>query len=287
MPARRSRTLEWRRGLKELCDRGGAIEIAVVRGDEDDSEGSHLIWRVRVLAMTEDSICVEQPVALGRPIRLKPGVELVAILVIGQNRWMFRTRNLGPANHRLNTPRPVTAIRLALPETVDRCQRRNHYRVNTAAVNLPEVEMWPLLDPKSVIPAERANELRFSAVVEGREAPDASADESVMPDVGPRFHGRLVNLGGGGAGLLVAPEDAQPLGRHKLFWVRFLLAPELQVPICATGKLVHTHIQSNQSTYAGLSFDFTFNHAHQQFVTDQICRYIELQQARQEQRRSA
>ena len=51
--------------------------------------------------------------------------------------------------------------------------------------------------------------------------------------------------------------------------------------ICATGKVIHTHMDSSQHLYAGLAFDFTFNPGHQQFVVEQICRYIALQQRQQ------
>jgi hypothetical protein len=51
--------------------------------------------------------------------------------------------------------------------------------------------------------------------------------------------------------------------------------------ICATGKLVHTHMESTHDLYAGMAFDFTFNPAHERFVIDQICRYIALQQGAQ------
>ena len=75
--------------------------------------------------------------------------------------------------------------------------------------------------------------------------------------------------------------DAVALARHKVFWLRFNLPPALKTPICATGKLVHTHMESNHDTYAGMAFDFSFNPSHQKFVVDQICRYIATQQREQ------
>ena len=61
-----------------------------------------------------------------------------------------------------------------------------------------------------------------------------------------------------------------------------VLLTEDQVPsFCATGKVVHTHMESNHSMYAGMSFDFSFNPDHQRFVADQICRYIAVQQRAQ------
>jgi hypothetical protein len=95
-----------------------------------------------------------------------------------------------------------------------------------------------------------------------------------MPEVGPKFTATLLNLGGGGLGLRVRPHDAPALGRHKLFWLRFSLPPGLTTPICATGKLAHTNVDSTQHTYAGMAFDFSFNPGHQRLVVAQVCRYI-------------
>jgi hypothetical protein len=77
-------------------------------------------------------------------------------------------------------------------------------------------------------------------------------------------------MGGGGAGLLIEPAQAGLLSRHRLFWVRLALGDGCPVPIVACAKLVHTHIDSTQRTYAGLSFDFAFNPAHQRTVAAQV-----------------
>ena len=82
MPARRSRTLEWRRCLEQVQQRGGAIEIAVLRDYDRPAEtaGSHLVWRVRLLEVTCDEIIVEPPTTLGEVIRVETGINLVAVL---------------------------------------------------------------------------------------------------------------------------------------------------------------------------------------------------------------
>jgi len=272
--------------MQQLQERNGSMEIAVVR-EEDDDNSRHLLWRVRVLAVHDDEIVIEQPSTLGRQIALRDGVELAALFAIGQNRWMFRTRNRRTSEFRLNADRVVPAMHLAAPEHVERCQRRNYYRIETTALNLPEVEVWPLLDPKSVVVAERACEIELNRQrANGSDSADDQAmsmvfEDHMMPEVGPRFTASLLNLGGGGLGLRIEPRDAGTLNRHKLFWLRFRLPPELSTPICATGKLTHSHMDSMQSTYAGLAFDFSFNPGHQEFVVDQICRYIAVQQREQ------
>ena len=282
MPANRSRTMEWRRCLRQVCERKGALEIAVVREYDEGENGQHLVWRVRVLNVTDGEIVVEEPMTLGRVIHLEPGIELVVILVIGQNRWMFRTTILTAPDRSRRDRRGASTLRLAMPKSVERCQRRNYYRFETTGISLPSVDVWPLLDPKSVLIAERSYELQFEQAERpgggGGRSETAWDSDAMMPDVGPRFTAILLNVGGGGMGLRVSPEDAQALVSHKLFWIRFQLSPELTTPICATTKLVHTHIDSTQHTYAGMAFDFSFNPVHQRMVVEQICRFIERQQ---------
>lgn len=281
LPANRSRTTEWRRCLQQVAQRNGSLEVAVSRDYSDNENGRHLLWRVRILQLTDSEIIVEQPMTLGHTMPLEIGVQLVAILAIGQNRWMFSTTNLGNILHDSQSRTGVQAMRLVMPQSVERCQRRNYYRVHTTGVDLPQVSIWPLLDPKTVLAAERANELEY----EENESNKVSAkinsknnDENLMPDVGPELSATILNLGGGGIGLCFSPDSSGILSRHKLYWLKFALPPELTTPICATAKLIHSHMESNQQIYAGMAFDFSFNPVHQRFLVSQICRFISIQQ---------
>ena len=274
MPASRSRTMEWRRSLEQLREREGAIEIAVAHDGGSDEEilgASDLVWRVRVLDLDDAQIAVDLPFALGQAVELPEGTELIGAIAIGQNRWMFRTKVLGAWTPRAPFPRCHRGIRLVLPDHVERCLRRAT-RVEVAGVTLPKVDMWPLLEPRSVIPAERASELAFRAAMAG--GPVAEPSDYMLPVVGPRFGATLVNLGGGGLGVLVEPGDSAALSRHRRFWLRFTLGGITPVPICAGARVVHTHVDSMHRTYAGISFDFDFNPAHQRVVAEQIVQAI-------------
>lgn len=272
-----------------MLERGGAIEIAIARmatGSTDPaahSGGGDIVWRVKLIALTEREIVVESPCALGRTIDIRQGTALVGAIAIGQNRWIFRSSALGTKDVP-GRPRPIRCLRIEMPDHVERSARRGT-RVETTSLHLPEVDVWPLLDPRSVVVAERWNEVALEAAMNGQPCPEPADPESLMPTVGPKFLASLMNLGGGGIGLRVTHEDAPNFSRHRVFWTRLSLCPELPVPICATAKLVHTHIDSGQCTYAGLAFDFTFNPTHERFVAEQIRRYIMLQQELQRQAR--
>ncbi len=247
------------------------------------------MWRVRLLDVGPTEMLTERPASMGHAIRIDVGINLTGIMAIGQNRWTFNTTNLGLAEFRLNGRTVIPAMRLVVPNAVERCQRREYYRFETTALNLPRVELWPLLDPASVVLAERANEVGVDIETGkpsgSKPCGDCAPPLDLMPNVGPKLHGTLMNVGGGGVGVRIDPKDASGLGACKLYWIRLAL-PDSPAPICASAKLVHTHIDSTQSTYAGLAFDFTFNPAHQQFVVDQICRYIAQQQRLQLQRQA-
>lgn len=283
MPANRSRTLEWRRCLGQIRDRGGAIEIALASDAEADA--GDLVWRVRVVDFDDRALTVEQPTALGRAIELQPGIQMVAFITIGQNRWVFETSYLGPgpAQQRQGAGQLLHLTMPSGPDAVKRCMRRRHDRLNTSQLRLPRVDVWPLLDPRSTVVAERAIELEMNGKVDPLPGNQAGDTDGFMPDVGPRFVATLMNIGGGGLGLLVEPGDAQVIARHSMLWFRLVL-PGLATPICAAGKVVHSHIESTQQTYAGVAFDFTFNPAHQRVVVDQICRYIAMQQQGQKRK---
>ena len=201
MPASRSRTHEWKKLLEQIAERSGSIEIAVAHPEHDGAEpdthaaGPDLIWRVKILNLQDDEILVESPMTLGRDMKIDAGTELVAAITVGQNRWTFRTVNLGDPT---DTRGPANrGIRLRMPIGVARSQRRR-VRVDTLGLTLPRVELWPLLDPKSVLPAERATELAYEAWRSGeRPGSESLSEDSMLPTVGPKFTADLANLGGG------------------------------------------------------------------------------------------
>ena len=291
MPANRSRTAGWRQCLEQIKQRGGSIELAIARpGMRDSAVSGDLLVRCRVLSIEDDAIRVEAPIALGRTIEIPQGVDLVAMMAVGQNRWMFRTRSL-----KWHTARDRSDARaeidLSIPERVERCQRRRDYRVETASLDLPSVQLWPLLDPSTVVLAERVNEAEFLRELDGLESPlcrlgESESDDEILPEVGPVLPACLVNLGGGGVGLTVPNEYSGSLGRKSLFWMRFGLPPMLSTPVCATARLVHSHMQSDRQIYAGMTFDFSCNPAHKRIVVRQILQAIACQQKLQMSRQA-
>ncbi len=289
----RSRTENWRKSLEQLQERNGALEITLPRyfdGDvpETGAQGSDFIWRVRILALSDTEIVVEEPTMLGRTITLEPNAALVAIIAIGQNRWMFRTTVLGKQTEALSDRVQSVCIRLSMPDNVERCQRRNFYRVSTVGLSLPEVEAFPLLDISTAGAAEeicRAEVLSAqNPAVIGKIGPPTPG---AMPAaVGPPIKALMVNLGGGGSGLMVAPEDRGAFESHSLFWLRIRVGGDARFAIGVVARVRHRHIDSSQRLYAGMQFEFVQKAEHEAFVVDQICRYVASVQREQLARQS-
>lgn len=278
MPASRSRTERWRECFDQVAQRGGGIELSVA--DTSQRQGD-LVWRVRLLRVTDAGLVVESPAAAGSSVPLPANLPLVGSLSIGQNRWMFHTRTAGPVSfHEPGRP-PSPALQLEAPSGVERCSRRSFTRISTASMELAPVECWPLLDPTTVTAAEVANE---SVIREcARSGVPWSGDGGepmILPEVGPKFHGRLGNLSGGGLGLVLDRDNAAGLDRSRLFWLRIDLRPGIAAPIGVTTKMVHSHLDSRQATYAGMAFEFQFNAAHRTFVVEQITRLVTSLQSR-------
>ena len=272
MPANRSRTDRWRQSLQKIYERGGGLEFAIQR-NEDQEEIKDLVWRVRVLDLSDDEIVIEQPGAMGQSFMINEGVSLIGIMAVGQNKWMFNTKVIGST---FNQTRHGTfpALRLKMPEKVVRCMRRQEDRTSIGHIDLPKVECWKLIDPMSAVPVEVANRILVEELLSKDETASSSDDQIALPIVGPKFEARLANLGGGGVGLVVPNESRADIDSGNTFWMRLDFRPAIPAPIVLTAKLVHSHIDSQQNTYAGMAFEFGINNQHKDFIIKQIARYI-------------
>ena len=289
MPAFRSRTLHWRRNLEQLARRGGTLEVAIAPASElADADASisgplpaDFVWRLRIVATSEAWIDLELPEMLNRAIAVPEGTAIVGAIVVGPNRWMFRSAVL-PGSSEMSIGAARGTFRIAMPEKVARTRRR-HLRVDSASLALPSVRLWPLLDPASVRPAQRALALGAEAIGRGERLIDRSwEDEAVRPTLGPEFGATLMNIGGGGAGLRIEAADAASVANHRHLWMEIDLRPESALPLCATARIAHTHLESTGATYAGIAFDFTADAEHARLVSRQVVGAIAARQRRQE-----
>ncbi|MBL4590994.1 MAG: hypothetical protein JKY96_03435 [Phycisphaerales bacterium] len=278
MPASRSRTERWKESLWRIYERGGGLEFTIDHGDSNNETHKDLIWRVRVLNISETEIIVEQPGSMGMPFQINDETPLIGIISVGQNKWMFHTKVLGHTSIRSrNGDSP--ALRIEMPRKVERCLRRDFDRISTAKISMPKVDCWKLLDPHSAVPFEVANQSLVADLLDSGQTAESFNDQATLPEVGPMFQAMLSNVGGGGVGLIVDKENRASIDAGQVFWLRMDLRPTVPTPLVLTARLAHTHIDSQQNTYAGLAFDFGLNPEHKGFVVGQIARYIMSMQA--------
>lgn len=279
MPANRSRTERWRESLRQICSRGSGIELTLASKDQledewPDTTGGDLLWRVRLYEVHGDEMIVEAPTAAGSAVKFENGVRLVGVMSVGQNRWMFHTNVLETKTINTGRGRSTTVLRITMPETVERCQRRSFYRISTAALRLPQVQSWPVLDPASIPGAETANRGLIRSLRERGEEATSAVEEAILPEVGPGFTGHLVNVSGGGLGLLVDKADGGSVQQLKNYWLQLDLRPGIPAPLGLAGKIVHTHFDSSMNVYCGLAFEFNGNVEHRDFVVGEITEYV-------------
>ncbi len=274
MPAHRSRTAEWKRSMTQVFERGGAIEVAIAHADSSAEEraAGDLIWRLHVVELRDEDVLVEFPTTAGMPLPLHSGVDLIGAITVGQNRWTFRTRTLGELPGRAGH-----FLRLQLPDSVERCQRR-HARLELGGLTPPVIDAFPLLNPASVHDAQVAYDAAARQWLDHRVA---SPEPTRRPEVGPPVNAELMNIAAGGVGLRVEPVDAAAFTRHRTFWLRIPLGASMPVPIVVAAKLAHTRLDSSQRTYLGLGFDFSFHPAHADTLARQLARYAQDRQAAQ------
>lgn len=278
MPASRSRTERWRESLWKIYERGGGLEFAL-NCDDAQSPVKDLVWRVRILGLTEDEIDIEIPGAMGRAFNIEIGSPLIGIMSVGQNRWMFHTTVIGDReiNGRFG---PERALRLKMPDRVERCQRRSFDRISSAQLQLPSVECWALRDVCSAIPAEIASRVQMLDALDSDVTGHVPRGDQLLPDVGTTFPAKLANFGGGGVGLTVDPDFSGSLDAGPMFWLSIDMSPVLPAPLALTARLAHTHVDSQQRTYAGMAFEFGHNQEHRRFILDQIDGYLRSVQRR-------
>lgn len=288
MPASRSRTEHWRDCLRKVYERGGALEITVDRGlaldGGEGDRGSDLAWRVKIVHLRDDAIIVEPPAACGSTIPLSANIRLIAAMTVGQNRWMFHTRTMGHTDGPRLAGGGGRLLVLHMPDHVERCTRRGFYRTSTVDLRLPSVQCWPLMDPTSVVAAEAANRAQIRDLTTRGDIMDyelEDPDSIMLPKVGPMFKANLLNISGGGLGLLLSPDEGRALDARPYIWLRVDLRPDIPAPIGVTTRLAHTHIDSAHNLYAGLAFDFTHNASHRQFVVDLFTEYAQRLQTAQ------
>ena len=158
--------------LDEACDRNLSIELHYY-----SRSGQFFAAKTRLLGIIDNVLQLDTPQSIGRTVHLSQGQIVEAFLINGLQIHTFKARITDTDCHiQLNQHEIVDGLAMTKPTSIKDGQRRHDDRLSIA-----------ILDED--IP-----------VVMHEIGPDSSDTSRLNP---PVFHGRLVNISGGGCGVIL------------------------------------------------------------------------------------
>lgn len=241
--------------LDAMVKRDGSIEITPVVGDD---EGPPPTARVRLLVRNDKGMVIDRPIGMAFLRHMEKGTRLNALVAEGADRWQFSSTILGAVTYRLNDATEVPAIAITLERNVRSAQRREFFRVTIGNVAVKTVLMTP----------------------NNAERKQAATDD--VDGIKP-FEAKLINIGGGGIGVLTPQRvDWQlPLIRHYDCTLRL---PTRNEPLIVPAEVVRLEAQEDGTSYMGLHFTFA-TPADRRACEDAICPFTAWHQRQILQRR--
>ncbi len=249
-------------------------------GDSIDAVEQASPWtpptvRTRLLRVDDRGMFVERPAkpAGSENLFTRPGQPLRGVVHHGHARWAFVTSVIKAVRYQLNEQQTVPAIQLAGPQHPRNAQRRSFYRVSTVGAPLAPLQLWPLKDIDSCIPAEQANQARH-------RDPDHPPPPARMPELGAHFTADLLDISGGGLSFGLSLSFDSLFDEHEYYWMQLDL-PEVPVPLYVAGRAIRVS-RDTARAYIQVGVGFVFDHhpSHRPFIEQHICRYAAYEQRR-------
>lgn len=245
--------------LDSLVKRDGSVEITPILGKDDQIPPTA---RVRLLARTGKGMVIDRPLGQAFTRHMVEGTRLHVLVADGPDRWEFHTTVLGTIQYRLNDATEVPAIAIGSVGSVRSAQRREYFRVTIGSVLVKSVRLTPVLSDAQT---------------------QTGTDEAAgMQDVKP-FDAKLINIGGGGIGVITPQRVAWQLPLVRRYQCSLPL-PTRNTPVVIPADVVRLEEQEDGTTYMGLQFDFE-NLPDRHACADAICHFTAWHQRQILQRR--
>jgi hypothetical protein len=283
--------LDWEELLQQLELRNGLIELSLINPGAVEPQKATVravdagafeatrapVWRVRTLKLEEGAIVIEKPWSLQQATSIPIGEPLEGLIIEGCNRWSFRTRVTEQMLFHLNESKRIPALRLTWPTDVRSAQRRNFFRVDTGAADVPRILVHELLDVESSVSMQQRNRTAHK----GLPLPTNPGTE---PALGRSFEATMLDVSGGGL-RVAAPLSAQPIFEAwSMLWLKLTL-PGVPLPVFTVAKIAHWRVDPPQRILVGLTFSFDHEPNHGRFIADLVCHFAANMQRMQLQRK--
>ncbi|MBU0717915.1 MAG: PilZ domain-containing protein [Planctomycetes bacterium] len=208
--------------LRQACARNVPAELHY-----ETPEGVVVVWRTRLVQVTERHIIAERPSRNDQAAELQEGQPLLAHFSVGRSRYQFQTDvEVGRISVRLNERHRILGIALRKPRSIKRSQRRAHLRVSLAGT-----------EPVVVHLARPHPSISDACAIDGR--------------VG---QGQIVNLSAGGILVLIDNRIMSTAKVGERFYMTFGM-PEVEEPFNMLGTVRHLRVvESSDSLRVAMAF---------------------------------
>ncbi len=210
--------------LEEACARNRPIELHYY-----NHSGEFFAARTRLLGIEKDHLQLDAPQSIGKEVHFSSGLKVEAFILVGDHIHTFRSQIVKSQCHiKLNRYHTVDGLYITKPKLVKDGQRRHDLRVSVASL---EDDIGVLLH-------------------------DCCQDDpNSAPVKANVFDGRLVNISGGGCGLIVNTIQCSKLNIGRHMFIGFTLPAEETTLIFQIEVRTVQLVGSNeQATRLGVQF---------------------------------
>ncbi len=208
--------------LAEACERNVSVELYFER-----SEGPAITARARLLELTDEHILADRPACADTSTHIPAGRKITVHAAIRGLRYQFDSVIEDSATWvQLNSKQRVSGIALRKPTQIKRSERRGQFRVSLVGIEPIAVEL-----------VRGHPEVLEACVIHSGSS-----------------CGRMVNISGGGAAVLVERRYLRAAKRGDRFFLSFKL-PGIADEFCLLGNIRHVlNVQASESIRLAFSF---------------------------------
>lgn len=249
-------TTQWIEIAQFILQRNGAVSLSPL-SMEDENHTDELSFGSRLLDMNDTHLVVEVPNAAIAKQQFQIGAKMYVVMVQRTVRVELCCEILDRIKVSVNANVETIGYQLSYPTHVGSAQRRAYYRAHVSAMPIKPVKFIPL-DPVLKHP---------------------------MYEIA--FTGNMVNISGGGMGVIVQKEHVPILRDSKFFTCDVELPMDKErIKFSIECQSMHKTAGRKGDVYVGLEFKIT-DPAHKREIVDKLVKYttwVQREQLRKEHR---